>query len=113
MTKFSCNACKLEAHRIKTLVLHTCAKADKKYKEPDMITDATGNLYKIYYHKKLYGSQSGMKYSIVRNQYLNGYKVPAGSTLWLLHSEFHEGNEALAHPFIWVKERTYRTLAFV
>lgn len=116
MTKFSCAACKIEEHGIKTRVAveHTCAKADKNYKEPEfIICPVEGKKYKVYYHKLLFGSSTGMKYSIVRTQYLNGYKVPPGATMWILHTDCSTGNDHLAHPFIWVKEKAYKQLAFV
>lgn len=114
--KKNCRACLVASHGIKTriAVVHTCAIGDKKYVETEsMVCGVLGKHFKISFHQVLYSSKTSIKYTIVRGQYLNGYKVPAGSTLWVPDNMHHEGPAGLKYRYIWVKEKFYNQLAFV
>lgn len=126
MTKFNvCAACVLEKKGVKTrlAVPHTCAKSDPNYKEPetkifnqgrhDVATLPDGTYYRISIHKRIHETNKSTKYSIKRNQFLNCYKVPAGTAIWV-PSWLHYMDEKIpSDPCIWVHEKYYKQLAFV
>lgn len=125
MTRINvCAGCKVESAGIKTRVAvpHTCDKADKNYKEPETKKMGgsgkeyflpAGIYYKIKVHQLIFATGTSTKYSIWRNQFLNGFKTKAGIECWFLNKFHYMDTNLPLQPYVWLHEQEYKKLSFV
>lgn len=109
----TCVACILEKKNINSSKkpAHTCARADKAYKEPPSCLIADEKHYKVIVYDRKVTTNDAALFRL-QHQYLNGCKVKRFTEMWVNHRDYSGPSFNEGEACIWLHERKYNKLVF-